>query len=121
MKEQLPSPEFNTGQYVRANQRWVCGRAKDGRACHIGPTASGICRATAECSPLMETKEGEKKGRYRCTRLKEFGGPCESGPLPDGACSQRIPPCQPVRRSRFRITGSAVPTGPGMPTRATRN
>src|SRR6185369_6927616 len=102
MKEQLPPPEFNTGQYLRAGQRWVCGRAKEGRACHIGPTVDGLCRATSECSPLMETKEGETKGRYRCTRLKEFGGPCEPGPLPDGACSQRIPPCQPVRSLRIK-------------------
>src|SRR5262245_60051372 len=100
MKEQLPSPEFNTGQYLRANQKWVCGWASEGRACHIGPTADGRCRATFECQPLLEKKEGEGKGRYRCTRLKEFGGPCEHGPLPEGTCSRAIPHCQPVRSLR---------------------
>src|SRR5262245_29058564 len=102
MKEQLPSPEFNTGQYLRANQKWVCGWASEGRACHIGPTADGRCRATFECQPLLEKKEGEAKGRYRCTRLKEFGGPCENGPQPDGTCGRPIPHCQPVRSLRTK-------------------
>ena len=43
MKEQLPPPEFDAGQYLRANQKWVCGWASEGRACHIGPAADGRC------------------------------------------------------------------------------
>src|SRR6058998_2314102 len=39
MKEQLPSPEFNSGQYERPNQNWICGNAAEGKPCRIGPDA----------------------------------------------------------------------------------
>ncbi|HZV35439.1 MAG TPA: hypothetical protein VFB72_12775, partial [Verrucomicrobiae bacterium] len=45
-------------------------------------------------------KEGEKKGRYKCTRPAEYGGPCENGPNPDGTCGRPISRCQPVRSLR---------------------
>src|SRR2546426_10219607 len=45
-------------------------------------------------------KEGESKGRYRCRRSTEQGGPCEKGPLPDGKCSRPIAKCAPVRSLR---------------------
>ena len=60
---------------------------------------------------MLEIKEGETKGHFRCTRLKEFGGPCEHGPLPDGTCSRPIPRCQPVRSLRTKrglFTGSII-------------
>src|SRR6266581_675713 len=79
MKEQLPSPEFNSGQYERPNQNWICGKAAEGKPCRIGPNAKGRCRAACECQPALEIKAGETKGRYRCTRSTEYGGPCETG------------------------------------------
>ena len=102
MKEQLPAPDFDATQYERPNQHWVCGWAAEGQSCRIGPDGLGRCRATYECRPLLETKEGETKGSYRCTRPKENGGPCELGPLPDGTCSRAIPRCQPVRSLRAK-------------------
>src|SRR5881394_2844200 len=102
MKEQLPSPEFNSGQYERPNQNWSCGRTTEGKACRIGPDAKGRCRATFECQPVLEKREGEPKGRWRCTRTSEFGGPCEMGPRPDGMCTRAIPKCAPARTLRAR-------------------
>ncbi|MGZ5567252.1 MAG: hypothetical protein ACXWKG_09585 [Limisphaerales bacterium] len=100
MNEQLPSPDFGGRDYDRPNQNWICGRACEGTPCRIGPSVSGKCRATFECKPALETKEGETKGRYRCTRPKEHGGPCENGPLPDGTCGRPVPKCAPVRSLR---------------------
>src|SRR5437867_3963611 len=102
MKEQLPSPEFNSGQYERPNQNWICGKAAEGKPCRIGPNAKGRCRAACECQPALEIKAGETKGRYRCTRSTEYGGPCETGPRPNGACSRPIPNCVPQRSLRAK-------------------
>jgi hypothetical protein len=102
MKEQLPSPEFDAGQYARPNQKWICGAAAAGKACRIGPDGRGRCRAVAECQPILDVKEGETKGRYLCRRPAEHGGPCEKGPLPDGRCCLPIPKCAPVRSLRTR-------------------
>ncbi len=102
MKEQLPSPEFNAHLYERPNQNWVCGKAAEGNACRIGPDGRGRCRATFECRPALELKEGETKGRYKCMRPADFGGPCEQGPLPDGTCCKAISKCAPVRSLRAR-------------------
>ena len=88
--------------YERPNEKWICGWTCEGRACRIGPSPRGKCRATSECAPALETKPGETKGRWRCTRPKSAGGPCSEGPLPDGACSHAIPPCQPVRSLRAK-------------------
>jgi doubled CXXCH motif protein len=116
MKEQLPSPDFNSFQYERPNQNWICGKAADGKACRIGPDANGRCRATYECQPALETKPGETKGRWRCTRTAECGGPCENGPLPDAICRRAIPKCVPVRSLRakrkiFTISVAALTAG----------
>lgn len=102
MKDQPPSPDFDFNQYERPNQNWVCGWAKEGKPCRIGPDANGHCRATFECKPALELREGETKGRYKCTRPKEFGGPCELGPQPDGTCSRAVPHCQPDRSLRSK-------------------
>ncbi|MDB6018511.1 MAG: hypothetical protein JWR19_3000 [Pedosphaera sp.] len=102
MKEQLPAPQFDASQYARPNQDWICGKAAKGQCCRIGPDPSGRCRATFECRPVLELKEGETKGRYRCTRTAEFGGACETGPLPDGTCCRAITKCQPVRSLRAK-------------------
>jgi hypothetical protein len=93
MSEQLPAPDFDAQNYARPNQNWICGHACEGNACRQGPDARGRCRATAECRPVLETRPGETKGRWRCTRP---GGECESGPPPDGSCCRPIAKCSPV-------------------------
>lgn len=113
MKDQLPSPDFDRSRYDRPNQDWECGWTCDGCPCRIGPSPSGTCRATAECRPVLEKKDGEDKGRWRCTRSKEHGGPCTNGPLPSGGCACPIPTCQPRRslrnqRGRLCVAVTAV-------------
>lgn len=110
MKEQLPSPEFNSRLYERPNQNWICGHDCEGKACRLGPDAKGRCRTTAECQPVLETKPGETKGRWRCTRTAESGGPCPDGPRPDGGCGCPITRCVPVRSLRARRKLFAIAT-----------
>ena len=108
MSEQLPPPDFDAQNYARPNQNWICGHACEGNACRPGPDEKGRCRATAECKPVLETKPGETKGRWRCTRSS---GACESGPLPDGSCCRPIAKCSPVptlRVWRGRVTLAVV-------------
>ncbi len=100
MKDQLPAPDFDSDSYARPNQEWICGKAADGKPCRVGPSPGGHCRATFECQPALETKEGETKGRYKCTRPAEYGGPCDHGPHPDGTCSRAITKCVPKRSLR---------------------
>ena len=116
MKDQLPAPQFNSRQYERPNQKGVCGRAASGKCCKSGPSASGECRATFECRPILKLKEGDTKGRWVCTRTKNEGGACELGPLPDGTCCRAVPRCQPVRslrsqRARFCVAVVALTVG----------
>ena len=111
MKEQLPAPDFNSRQYERPNQNWICGHDCEGQACRLGPDAKGRCRTTAECKPVLEIKAGETKGRWRCTRSTENGGPCDGGPQPDGSCGCPITKCVPQRSLRAKrklFTISAV-------------
>jgi hypothetical protein len=108
MSEQLPSPNFDPENYARPNQNWICGHAGEGQPCRLGPDDKGRCRATVECKPVLETKAGETKGRWRCTRP---GGACESGPLPDGSCCRPITKCSPVptlRLIRGRVTLAVI-------------
>ncbi len=98
MSEQLPAPHFDGQNYARPNLNWTCGHACEGNACPMGPDARGRCRATAECKPVLETKPGETKGRWRCTRA---AGACETGPLPDGNCCRPIARCSPVPTLRW--------------------
>src|SRR6185436_7529098 len=102
MSEQLPAPGFNTQQYERPQLKWICGRAAEDAPCRNGPGSSGSCGADFECSPVLEQKAGEAKGRFRCTRPKVLGGPCADGPRPDGACGRPVPKCSPVRSIRSR-------------------
>jgi hypothetical protein len=88
--------------YERPNDKWVCGRMEEGKPCRLGPDGRGRCSTVAECTPALEKKAGEEKGRYRCTRPAEFGGPCAEGPLPDGSCAHLQPPCAPTRSWRNR-------------------
>ena len=108
MSEQLPAPDFDAQNYARPNQNWICGHACEGNECRQGPDAKGRCRATAECKPVLQTKPGELKGRWCCTRP---GGACESGPLPDGSCCRPIAKCSPVptlRLIRGRLTLAVI-------------
>jgi hypothetical protein len=108
MSEQLPAPDFDAQNYARPNQNWICGHTCEGQPCHMGPDEKGRCRATAECQPVLETKPGQTKGRWRCTRP---GGACESGPLPDGICCRPIAKCSPVptlRVWRGRVTLAVI-------------
>ena len=93
MSAQLPGPDFDAQNYARPNQKWICGHACEGNACRQGPDSKGVCRAIAECKPVLKTKEGETKGRWHCTRP---GGECEAGPLPDGSCCRPIAKCSPM-------------------------
>jgi hypothetical protein len=111
MKDKQQSPEFPTNDYVRPNQDWVCGHLCKGKACRIGPSPKGKCRATYECVPLLEVNRGETKGHWICTRPRAAGGKCEKGPLPDGTCCNAIPKCQPrrtLRAIRKRVTAFTV-------------
>jgi hypothetical protein len=108
MSERLPAPDFDAQNYARPNQNWICGHAYEGQPCRLGPDEKGRCRATAECKPVLDTKPGETKGRWRCTRP---GGACEAGPLPDGSCCRPIAKCSPVptlRLVRGRVTLAVV-------------
>ena len=108
MSEHLPAPEFDPQHYERPNQNWICGHSAEGQRCRSGPDGRGRCRAASECAPVLETKAGETKGRWRCTRP---GGPCETGPRPDGACGRPISRCSPrptLRTQRGRLTLAVV-------------
>src|SRR5579872_5308016 len=83
---------FKKSAYERPNQKWICGRSCD--PCLPGPDRHGNCQATFECRPL---KQGD---RWQCTRPASQGGPCESGPLPNGVCCRVIPKCRPVMALR---------------------
>ena len=108
MSEQLPAPDFDAQNYARPNQNWICGHACEGNACRQGPDAKGRCCATAECKPVLQTKPGEAKGRWVCTRP---GGACDAGPLPNGSCCRPIAKCSPVptlRVWRGRVTLAVI-------------
>ena len=99
----LEQTGYRDSPYERPNQAWVCGWTADGRACAMGPDRRGRCpaHAEAECEPRLD----DERNRYHCTRSRVFGGPCEQGPLPDGACCRPTPEhavCQPRRSLRAR-------------------
>jgi len=85
---------FEQSPYERPNQKWICGRAREGKCCLSGPDARGNCTATTECRPLR------KGDHWYCTRPSFLGGACAEGPLPDGQCCRPIPKCCPVRSLR---------------------
>ena len=104
MSEALPPQDPNPRHYARPNDNWECGYAAEGKSCRLGPDKRGNCRVASECAPVLEKKEGETKGRWKCTRS---GGACENGPFPDGRCGRPALRCSPrptLRWWRGRIT-----------------
>ncbi len=80
----------NRSKYERPNFPYRCGRgALWLKPCHQGPDIDGACGGTAECAPTL------KGNHWECSRPQAAGGPCGDGPLPQGMCSQRHPPCVP--------------------------
>jgi len=72
----------------------------EGKPCLQGPGANGSCQVTTVCQPHLE---GE---RWECRRSTIGGGPCETGPLPDGQCCLTLERCVPkpsLRTVRRRI------------------
>ncbi len=84
--------------YERPSQKWICGKAKQGCPCEIGPDNNGKCRADYQCKP----KGNEAGDSWKCTRSSSLGGSCVDGPLPDGTCCQPITHCQPFRSIRYK-------------------
>ena len=88
--------------YERPNFPYRCGRiGLWSKPCGRGPSSDGQCGGVAECRPFFDD------GRWVCRRSTRSGGPCEEGPLPDGTCSHRHPPCKPMlslRGYRGRLT-----------------
>jgi hypothetical protein len=111
-----PTPDFDSSRYERPNKKWVCGNARDGCPCRIGPSPTGECRATTECAPRLTTKPGETKGTWVCTRPPDWGGPCAAGPMPDGTCCRSIVRCKPersLRALRAQVTAAALAASVG--------
>lgn len=101
MTKRLQRFGFQHSPYERPNTKWTCGYAAAGRACHLGPSASGRCQATVECEPL---RSGDA---WSCARQQSLGGPCAEGPGLDGRCGRAAVPCTPrrtLRSLRGRIT-----------------
>jgi len=94
--------KHNRSAYERPNQKFRCGREKFWqKPCSQGPTEGGACGGVTECNPAKN-----EKGRYECKRPASAGGPCGDGPLPEGSCSRKHPPCVPLsslRESRGRL------------------
>lgn len=61
-----------------------------GEPCRIGPDGRGRCQANFTCVPA---KFGDT---WQCRRPESVGGPCDSGPGPDGTCCNPIPRCEPT-------------------------
>ncbi len=96
MKRRLQEFSFKESPYERPNQRWICGRAPEGKSCLDGPDKRGHCRGGYECRPL------QKEDKWVCTRPGILGGPCPEGSASDGACSHAIAKCRPIRSWRSR-------------------
>lgn len=83
---------FKKSRYDRPTVAKICGLAKEGRACDLGPGPNGQCPGRTQCHPL---KSGD---RWECSRPQTSGGKC-SGPSPEGACPHRVN-CVPVDTPR---------------------
>lgn len=86
--------DFRQTQYDRPTMRKVCGLARYGHGCELGPTVEGECPRRAQCIPFRN------EDRWECTRTRASGGKCASGPTPDGRCTHYVQ-CIPENNIRF--------------------
>lgn len=95
--------DYLRSRYERPTQRWRCGSADGAIPCGPGPSRLGRCpyAANGKVERTMCQPAAEGRG-WRCTREEHHGGPCSIGPGKDGQCGHVLPPCQPVRSSRWR-------------------
>ena len=85
----------NNSNYERPLGSHRCGRGiLWKKECWQGPEKNGSCGGVYDCVPQ---KVGD---RYICTRPQHAGGSCKKGPLPDGNCCLKRPPCSPVSSTR---------------------
>ena len=90
-----PLQDFQSDNYERPNQSWICGLKEMGEACPSGPGNKGRCPHASACHPLR------KGDRWECNRSDARGGKCEEGPTPDGECCH-VYKCSPIRSLRSR-------------------
>ncbi len=88
-----PLQEFQSDDYERPNQPWLCGQS--GVPCPVGPGRGEKCPGAKVCHPV---RDGD---RWVCNRSGARGGPCETGPSPEGECCQ-VYLCTPLRSMRSR-------------------
>ena len=65
MSEKLPAPDFDSLNYARPNQNWMCGHACEGKPCRPGPDNKGRCQATFD-----ETRRDQGPLALRTTRWR---------------------------------------------------
>ena len=105
MDDLLQKRDPASSRYERPSRKWQCAGGINGKPCMRGPDSRGTCGATQACEPI------KKQGRWYCTRSENYGGPCQSGPLPDGQCACRETPCIPelsVASVKRRVIGWAL-------------
>ena len=105
MDDLLQKRDPASSRYERPSRKWQCAGGINGKPCMRGPDSRGKCGATQACEPI------KKHGRWYCTRSENHGGPCQSGPLPDGQCACRETPCIPelsVASVKRRVIGWAL-------------
>ncbi|MEZ6106045.1 MAG: hypothetical protein R3B96_08035 [Pirellulaceae bacterium] len=98
-----PASDRPTG-YLRPHDAFACGHEQ---GCRPGPTARGECCAQDDCAPVRV------ESRWVCRRSVARGGPCESGPGPNGECGVPGRKCQPrmslrVKRARLVIISLGI-------------
>ena len=101
-----PASDRPTG-YLRPHDAFACGHEQ---GCRPGPTARGECCAQDDCAPVRV------ESRWVCRRSVARGGPCESGPGPNGECGVPGRKCQPrmslrVKRARLVIVSLGIEAG----------
>ena len=96
---------FDRNEYLRPNEKWVCGGAADGTPCPLGPSSAGACGGA--CAPYRI------KDRWHCGNASDLEGRCDDGPLEDGSCCQMPAQCVPAkRRGGYACTRGTCSHGP---------
>ena len=83
--------DFDSSEYERPNHPWICGRACEGTACALGPSAGGQCGVV--CEPY---REGD---RYYCNNVSLISSRCDEGPDADGNCCHLPAQCVPAKKA----------------------